>query len=136
MGSSSRRRRPEPAGAEPRAGLRALSAGDDARERIRAVVDSIPRGRVSTYSAVAREACLPGRARLVGRLLSELEPGSRLPWHRVVNAGGRLSPRPGAGQREQRRRLAAEGVLLDARGRIDLARFLWPQPAEPGGAPS
>ena len=52
---------------------------DGTRQRICAVVDSIPRGRVATYGQVAREAGLPQRARLVGRVLSKLPRGSRLP---------------------------------------------------------
>jgi len=93
-------------------------------QRILATVDSIPRGRVATYGDVAREAGLPRRARLVGRVLSELPAGSRLPWHRVVNAAGRLSPRA-QGTLEQRRRLAREGVALSASGRVDLACLRW-----------
>ena len=97
---------------------------DPALQRIRATVDAIPRGRVATYGQVASEAGLPRRARLVGRVLCELEQGSRLPWHRVVNAAGRISPR-GGGEAEQARRLAREGVRPDARGRIDLERHGW-----------
>ena len=97
----------------------------DARERIRAVVDSIPRGCVASYGLVAREAGLPRRARLVGRVLAELPPGSRLPWHRVVNSQGAISPRgDGAATREQRRRLVREGVGFRGE-RVDLARHLW-----------
>ncbi|HEX6883441.1 MAG TPA: MGMT family protein [Planctomycetota bacterium] len=88
-----------------------------------AVVDSIPRGRVATYGQVAREAGLPRHARLVGRLLARLPTGTTLPWHRVINAAGRISLRPGGTR--QRRRLAREGVRGSATGRIDLARFRW-----------
>lgn len=98
---------------------------DPTRQRICALVDCIPRGRVATYGQIAAEAGLPRRARLVGRVLLELPPRSRLPWHRVVNAAGRISDRPGAGPALQRARLEREGVELDARGRIDLARFGW-----------
>jgi methylated-DNA-protein-cysteine methyltransferase-like protein len=64
---------------------------DEMRHRVQAVVDSIPRGRVATYGQVARLAGLPRRARWVGRVLSELPPGSKLAWHRVLGAGGRIS---------------------------------------------
>jgi methylated-DNA-protein-cysteine methyltransferase-like protein len=103
---------------------RSTSERDLALQRILATVDSIPRGRVASYGDVAREAGLPRRARLVGRVLAELPQGSRLPWHRVVNAAGRLSPRAG-GTAEQRRRLAREGVALSAAGRVDLAHLRW-----------
>jgi methylated-DNA-protein-cysteine methyltransferase related protein len=98
---------------------------DEIRHRIEAVVDSIPRGRVATYGQVALVAGLPRRARWVGRVLRDLPKGSKLPWHRVVGAGGTISlPLAGSG-REQRRRLAKEGVEVSSSGRIDLARFRW-----------
>jgi methylated-DNA-protein-cysteine methyltransferase-like protein len=98
---------------------------DEHRQRILAVVDSIPRGRVATYGQVAREAGLARRARLVGRILAQLPSGSSLPWHRVVNASGRISLRSGSGAALQRRRLAREGVRFTPAGRIDLGRFRW-----------
>lgn len=104
---------------------------DERRARILAAVDSIPPGRVATYGQIAREAGLPRRARLVGRVLATLPAGTRLPWHRVVNAQGRISLRPGAPL--QRRRLASEGVRFTAAGRIDLARFTW-TPTDDGRA--
>ena len=79
---------------------------------------AIPRGQVSTYGAVARATGLPGRARLVGRALRESPEKMRLPWHRVVGAGGRIVFAPSApAHREQTRRLRAEGVLVNE-GRI------------------
>ncbi len=89
-------------------------------------MDSIPAGRVASYCQVADEAGLPGRARLVGRLLGELEEGSLLPWHRVVIAAGKSSLDPvSPSGREQRRRLEREGVEFRAAGSSDLARFGW-----------
>jgi methylated-DNA-protein-cysteine methyltransferase-like protein len=85
----------------------------------------VPRGRVATYGAIAREAGLAGRARLVGRALRILPASSGLAWHRVLNASGRISERGGGCMRRQRALLAAEGVEFDARGRVDLARFGW-----------
>jgi methylated-DNA-protein-cysteine methyltransferase-like protein len=99
---------------------------DVRRQRILATVDAIPRGRVATYGQVALEALLPRRARLVGAVLRDLPNGSKLAWHRVVNAAGRISLRSdGRPSAEQRRRLLREGVRVDSRGRIDLARFGW-----------
>ncbi|MEW6071429.1 MAG: MGMT family protein [Planctomycetota bacterium] len=96
-------------------------------QRIWATVDCVPRGRVATYGQIAREAGLAGRARQVGYALRNLPAGSALPWHRVLNAQGRISVRTASGRPspEQRRRLRAEGVALDARGRVDLGRFGW-----------
>jgi methylated-DNA-protein-cysteine methyltransferase-like protein len=82
------------------------------------VVAAIPRGQVSTYGAVARAAGLPGRARLAGRALRESPKEMRLPWHRVVGAGGRIVfPRTALAHREQTRRLRAEGVVVNE-GRV------------------
>jgi methylated-DNA-protein-cysteine methyltransferase-like protein len=106
---------------------------DERRARILAAVDSIPRGRVASYSTVAREAGLPRNARLVGRVLAELPRGTAIPWHRVLFADGRISPRPGAAR--QRALLAREGVRFTARARADLARHAWrPAPDEPSPA--
>jgi len=108
----------------PRRGAGGLDH-DERRARILAVVDSIPRGRVATYGQVAAEAGLPRRARLVGRVLAALPSGSPLAWHRVVNAAGTISTRPGPGVREQLRRLRSEGVAFRPSRRIDLAAFGW-----------
>ncbi len=102
------------------------SARDEHVQRIRATIDAIPRGRVASYGQIAREAGLPRHARLVGRVLRELEAGTRLPWFRVVNASGRISRRAGGSPSvEQRRRLAREGVEFERNGSIDLERFGW-----------
>ena len=97
----------------------------DRYERIYAMVDSIPRGSVATYGQIAREAGMPRNARQVGFALRNLPEGSELPWHRVVNATGQISPRPGRGYPSQRKLLRAEGVRFDRRGRIDMSRFGW-----------
>jgi methylated-DNA-protein-cysteine methyltransferase related protein len=87
------------------------------------VVCRIPRGQASTYGAVARAAGFPGRARQAGFALRVAPAALRLPWHRVVGAGGRIVfPRSSAAYREQARRLRAEGVRVTD-GRID-ARVL------------
>lgn len=91
--------------------------------RVYALVRQIPRGRVLTYGQVAGLLGVPRGARAVGwalRVLPE-DLSDRVPWHRVVGAEGRISPRRGPGPEVQRRRLRAEGVLL-RRGRIDLDR--------------
>ena len=95
--------------------------------RIYEVVSRIPRGRVATYGQVARLAGLPGRARLVGYALAAIPDGSRLPWHRVVNARGQISLRAGGEpfDRLQRLRLERERVRFDGRGAIALAAFRW-----------
>ncbi len=96
-------------------------------ERFYSVIRRIPKGRVATYGQIADLAGLPGHARQVGYALYALSGHSTVPWHRVVNAQGRLSlgsviPE---GDVEQRIRLEIEGVEFDADGRIALERFQW-----------
>ena len=74
--------------------------------RIRGAIKEIPRGKVSTYGAVARAAGFPGAARQVARALHATVG---LPWQRVLGAGGEIKLR-GESAMEQRFRLEAEGV--------------------------
>jgi len=100
-----------------------------AAEAILAVVGQVPRGKVTTYGAVAERAGWPRRARLVGRVLSTLPKGSAVPWHRVVAAGGRIAFPLGAPSRDRQiRRLRREGVDASS-GRVDLGRHGWNSPA-------
>jgi methylated-DNA-protein-cysteine methyltransferase related protein len=96
-------------------------------ERIYAIIRRIPKGRVATYGQIADLAGLPGHARQVGYALYALREPSTVPWHRVINAQGRLSlgrviPE---GDVEQRIRLEIEGVEFDADGKVALGRFQW-----------
>jgi methylated-DNA-protein-cysteine methyltransferase-like protein len=93
--------------------------------RIYAVVRRIPRGRVATYGQVAELAGLGGHARQVGYALHALPESTTVPWHRVLNARGTLSPRHSAGEISQRLRLEREGVRFDAGGRVPLDRLRW-----------
>lgn len=88
------------------------------------LVRQIPEGRVVTYGRIAGiVGCSP---RQVGYALHALQPGSGVPWHRVVGAGGRISLRSGGDPApEQVCRLRAEGVDVSDGGGIDMARFAW-----------
>ena len=86
--------------------------------RIRATILKIPRGKVSTYGAVARAAGFPGAARQVVRALQK---SHGLPWQRVVAAGGRIAL-PGERGLEQRFRLEAEGVKFSGK-RVRMKEF-------------
>ena len=81
---------------------------------------------MSTYGAIARLAGLPRQARLVGYALHSLHVNSTVPWHRVINASGRIALGDVSGAATtQRLRLVAEGVDVDAGGRVSLKRFGW-----------
>lgn len=85
---------------------------------IRKTVRKIPRGKVATYGAVAEAAGFPGNARRVAWALRNAD--GRLPWHRVLGAGGKILLPKEAGA-EQRLRLQAEGVEF-RRGKVWMER--------------
>lgn len=95
------------------------------KEAIYFALHLIPSGKVVTYGQLATLANLPRAARLVGSVLRELPEESQLPWHRVINAQGKISlPIDSTGYNEQMQRLRAEGVEVQL-GKIDLRRFRW-----------
>lgn len=94
--------------------------------RIWSVVRRIPRGRVATYGQIAELAGLPGHARQVGYALHNLPARSTVPWHRVLNARGEVSPRTSGDSHElQRLLLEGEGVVFSLAGRLDLKTYQW-----------
>lgn len=104
-------------------------------DKILATIRAIPAGQVAGYGHVARRAGLPGRARLVARVLRD-NTDPKLPWHRVLRSDGRIAfPPESEGFTEQTQRLRAEGVeVRDGRVRIsesvpdldgDLDAALW-----------
>ena len=92
------------------------------------VIREIPQGRVATYGQIA---WIVGAAspRMAGYALGGLPADTDIPWQRVVNSHGGISPRgdPLATDR-QRKRLAGEGIQFLADGRIDLERYGWAGP--------
>jgi methylated-DNA-protein-cysteine methyltransferase related protein len=89
------------------------------RQLVLSTVRSIPKGKFSTYGLIAKHLKLAPRqvATVLGHLTSE--EAEALPWHRVVAADARLSPNlPEPVALEQRKRLLAEGLALDAKGYI------------------
>ncbi|MBS1850618.1 MAG: MGMT family protein [Acidobacteria bacterium] len=82
-----------------------------ARQKIQAAILQIPRGKVSTYGAVARAAGYPHGAR---QAVAALRDGYALPWQRVLGSGGVIKLR-GDSAIEQRLRLEAEGVTFRGR---------------------
>ena len=95
--------------------------------RIWNVVYAIPKGRVASYGQIAELAGVSGRrgARMVGWALGQAPDRSTLPWHRVLNAQGKISiPEGSRARAEQIRRLTAEGILVND-GRVDMRRYRW-----------
>ena len=106
----------------------------DFRERVLALIARIPPGHVATYGQISLLAGYPRRARHVGNVLANLPPGHQLPWHRVINAQGRVSTRgrssrrtggaPRGAEHRQQRLLQGEGVRF-RQGRVNLAHYRW-----------
>ncbi|MDI6401802.1 MGMT family protein [Balneolaceae bacterium ANBcel3] len=123
---------------------------EDFFERVYQVVAKIPKGRVTTYGAIARHLGIGGSARMVGWALNQTlhqKPSKRsqdrektkkegqtgyatpiLPCHRVVNRMGELTGKAWFGGDLMEQLLRAEGVEFDDKGRVDMKRHLW----EPG----
>jgi methylated-DNA-protein-cysteine methyltransferase-like protein len=104
-----------------------MTETDETQKKIYAVIQRIPHGKVATYGQIAVLAGLPRRARMVGQALRTAPEGLEIPWQRVVNAQGGVSPRGGLGWEEgyQRHLLEEEGVVFSKSGKIDLERFGW-----------
>jgi len=95
-------------------------------ERVWSIAAKVPRGKVTTYGAIARALGSPGAARTVGWAMRAAPAGAGLPWHRVVNATGELSPEEAfGGPGVQRLLLESEGVTFDVQGYVDMKRHLW-----------
>jgi methylated-DNA-protein-cysteine methyltransferase-like protein len=100
-------------------------------EKVYALVRLITRGEVATYGQIA-DYISGVTPRMVGYALFALEEGTDVPWQRVINARGEISPRAGeTGSGRQRILLEKEGVCFNARGKVDFARTRWggPDPA-------
>ena len=92
-------------------------------EAVYRLVKQIPRGRVTTYGALAKALHLRGGARTAGRAMAATPSGKAIPWHRVVGNRGKLLIRePYASL--QRKLLETEGIQI-VEFRADLKRHLW-----------
>ena len=89
------------------------------------LLKNVPKGRVTSYGALARAAGLRNGARQVVRILHACAEKDGLPWHRVVKKDGSIALREGEGAEVQRCLLEAEGVMVSPDGHIDLDRFGW-----------
>lgn len=102
------------------------SASNELAQMIVAVVALIPYGKVASYGQIAALAGLPRHARLVGRVLSQMDETSEVPWHRVINSQGRisLSRLDDHGYNVQQAKLLEEGVAI-VNGKISFKKFGW-----------
>ena len=112
----------------PRDPVEPRIVGPGFHQKVYDVVRRVPEGCVTTYGDVATVLGSPRVARHVGWALASLPAGETdVPWHRVINARGRVSHRGDVWRSEdQTLRLAAEGVEFHATGRVDLAALRCP----------
>ena len=96
-------------------------------EQIYQVVQQIPYGNVATYGQIAELVGLVGRARQVGYALFRLAPDSEVPWHRVINAQGKISCSPVRNGMDevQREWLEREGIVFNEQEQINLKKYRW-----------
>ncbi len=90
------------------------------------LVKQIPRGRVLSYGAVAKALRLKGGARSAGRAMSATPQGKGIPWHRVLNAAGKIVIREPYSSL-QRRLLESEGIEV-IENRVKMKTYLWTPP--------
>ena len=96
-------------------------------EQVYELVRQVPVGTVVTYGQVAAMLGSPGSARAVGYALRYLPRGTDVPWQRVINHKGEISPRfPAESPLIQRALLESEGVVFDDNDRVDLKLYRWP----------
>ena len=111
--------------AEHACALDPTASAEGRRAALYLLLSQIPAGKVTSYGELAALAGLGRAARWVGRTLSQLPPDTRLPWHRVLGAGGRLSlPAGSPSGDEQRARLREEGLTIH-NNRVDMRRHGW-----------
>ena len=89
------------------------------------IIKRIPEGNVCTYGRIAQMAGQPNGARQVTRIIHAMSCKHDLPWHRIINAKGRISLPKGQPDDQQKALLQSEGVQFDAQDRIDLKEYLW-----------
>lgn len=106
------------------------------REKVWEIARMIPEGKVATYGQIAALIPPPEGMNLkeydafgprwVGGAMAACP--SDIPWQRVINSQGKVSLRKEDDQNVQRERLEHEGVVFDARDRVDLKIYRWPGP--------
>jgi len=102
-------------------------------ERAIAIIRSIPAGKVMTYGQIAAAAGSPRGARQVVRILHAMSTAYGLPWHRVVNAEGRIALPDADGAYTQEMLLARDGVEVGPGGRVDLEFYRLTSPVPAAG---
>lgn len=99
-------------------------------QRVIAIIQAIPAGKVMTYGQVAAWAGSPRAARQVVRILHTMSSKYGLPWHRVVNAKGEIALQEEESKFLQRMQLEAEGIKFGLLDQVDLEVYRYAGIAE------
>jgi methylated-DNA-protein-cysteine methyltransferase-like protein len=113
-------------------------------EQVYELVRRIPRGKVATYGRIATLIAPPAdvpadQYRRVGAIWvggAMANAPDDVPWQRVINSQGKISPRPGLGPAAQRNLLEQEGVVFDDKERVDLKKFGWQEDGDEAAQPT
>jgi methylated-DNA-protein-cysteine methyltransferase-like protein len=97
---------------------------DNYYQRVYRVVEQIPRGKVTTYGAIARFLGIASGARMVGYALNKAAE-TNIPAHRVVNRNGELTGRAHFPDDTMRERLKQDKVTFVDDYQVDIDRHLW-----------
>jgi methylated-DNA-protein-cysteine methyltransferase-like protein len=100
---------------------------DEASQQIYAAIHSVPMGRLCSYGKIAELAGQPGKARYVGRLLSQLPKDTRLPWFRIVNSQGKISFPYGSDSYQRQLSHLIEESSAEESGRLHWRQCRWPE---------
>lgn len=99
------------------------SSSEQYKQQILQFLAQIPKGKICTYGDLAKGAGLPGYSRFAGAVLRKLPKDTKLPWHRIINAQGKISfPVDSEPYLEQKKRLQEEGVVM-IKGKFHLPTY-------------
>lgn len=94
-------------------------------QRIWQVVLEVPKGKVASYGQIADLAGLPGRARLVGKVLGYAPNELAIPWHRILRSNGQLAFSAGSNEAERQKGLLQEEGVVVLNNRVKMKQFGW-----------
>ncbi len=94
-------------------------------EKIWNTVNKVPKGRVSSYGFIADLAGLPGRARMVGKVLQYAPESMSLPWYRIIKSNGVIAFASGSKQAEYQKALLQEEGVVILNNRVNMKEFGW-----------
>lgn len=103
----------------------------DFRDRVYALVATIPKGKVMTYGQLAALAGSPYAARVVGGIAHWGDPD--LPWQRVVKKSGSLAEGYPGGLSGHKQVLEAEGIPVSEDYRVEIEKLIWNPPKQVDG---